>query len=86
MEEKKNNQVQAMEDESLENVSGGWRLIGTSEYNRRFDFSDDELLKLIDAGVGVRKDGDYYKITGWYGEKGKSSLEVARNILGDRYL
>ena len=54
MEEKKNNQVQAMEDEALENVSGGWCLVlkhsPTGKLGESFKLSNVEVAKLKKAG------------------------------------
>ena len=105
MEEKKNNQAQAMEDESLENVSGGWNaVIGTyiqhdfrnrdrtgidyglrTEYLSGFDFSPEEVLKLVKAGVNVqRKDNGSYDCSTIDANKIKSILGTEKTA--NRYL
>ena len=92
MEEKKNNQVQAMDDDALENISGGWNaVIGSyaqngqpddsyglrTEYLAGIDLSKEEALKLVQAGVNVRKEeGGYYKV-------GANSAQIT-GILGTK--
>ena len=71
MEEKKNNQIQAMDDDALENVSGGWSTVCTKKVNGRLksvgnDLSPDEIAKLYKAGYFVREEhnasGNYYRV------------------------
>ena len=72
MEEKKNNQIQAMDDDALENVSGGWSTVFcTNKVNGRLksvgnDLSPDEIAKLYKAGYFVREEhnasGNYYRV------------------------
>ena len=64
MEEKKNNQVQALDDDILEDVAGGATAMYTlkNEFLGWF-FSDAEIKKLKDCGWPVRKNSKgYYDI------------------------
>lgn len=53
MEENKKNQVQALDDDMLENVTGGWtaiRIGPAPKVRYRYMFTDSEINKLNEAG------------------------------------
>ena len=90
MEEKKNNQVQALDGSTLDNVSGGWRRALCVRRRRYVNgdvycLSAEEVKKLTDAGFTVfdTEEAGKYKISkGVQDIAGSSGDAILKNILG----
>ena len=86
MEEKKNNQVQALDGSTLNDVSGGWRYVpGLRGREDFYLLSDEEIKKLTDAGFTVFDTdikGAYTISKGMQEITDDSGYEIVKNILG----